>query len=493
MRLSALLSQCNIPIPQSKGGLRDPEITGIAFDSRKAAPGTLFVCIEGSQKDGHDFAPDAVRAGAAAVIAQKSIEVEAPLFLVPDTKEALARLSGVYYGRPAENGLTVIGVTGTKGKTTTAHMICSILNAAGHKTGMIGTIGVTMGERVIPTDNTTPSSVEIQKTLSEMREEGYEFCVLEASSIGLRDKRLFGIPFRVGVFTNFSEDHIGGAEHKDIDEYLSSKALLFSMCKTGVVNLDDPALPALLKGHTCDLLTYGFTDRADLYGSGCRHLDAPGKLGVAFETGGAFARTVEVPLPGRFNAANALAAMLTCHALGASVESILAGIRNVRVKGRVEIVPLPEGCPYTLILDYAHNGAGLQNILSTLREYNPARLICLFGAGGNRPKIRRTEMGEVSGRLADLSVLTADNSRYEATEDIIEDIKVGIARTGGKYVVIPDRKEAMRYCIETAREGDIIVFAGKGHEDYQEISGVKLPFDERKVIAEIFRDLQKKG
>lgn len=483
MKLSRLLAALDI----SNFG-DDPDITDIAYDSRKVKPGTLFVCISGSASDGHDYAAAAVCNGAPAVIAQRDLEVRAPVFTVADTREALAKLSAEFFGNPSKSGLSVIGVTGTKGKTTTAHMICSILNAAGHKTGIIGTIGVTMGERIIKTDNTTPMSYDIQKYLAMMLKEGYEYCVMETSSIGLRDKRVFGIPFKAGVFTNFSEDHIGGVEHKDMDEYLASKALLFTMCDMGIVNLDDESLPGLLKNRKCEIITYGFTERADLFGKNCRHLNIPGKLGVEFETGGEFETTVQVPIPGKFNAYNALAAMLTCHFLGVEVKAMLEGLKSVKVKGRVEIVPVPGD--YTLLLDYAHNGVGLENVLSTLREYSPKRLICLFGAGGNRPKIRRYEMGEVSGRLADLSILTADNSRFEDVRDIIDDIKVGIGKTGGKYIEIPDRREAIRFCIENARPGDVIVLAGKGHEDYQEIKGVKYPFDERVVISEILSSLQ---
>lgn len=484
MKLSRLLAPLGIT-----GGFQDVEVTDVVYDSRKAAPGCAFVCLRGSASDGHQYAGKAAEAGASVIVAEAPVEAPgAQVILTEDTKAALALMSAALFENPAGKDIKTIGITGTKGKTTTAYMIRSILEAAGHKTGIIGTIGVAVGDRLIKTDNTTPQSYEIQKFLRQMADEGCEYCVMEASSIGLKDKRVYGFTFDVGVFTNFSEDHIGGVEHKDMEEYLESKALLFSMCRVGVVNGDDPSLEGILRGHTCQVKTFGFSDGAWLRGSRCRHMTEPGFLGVAFEVTGDLEFTAEVDIPGKFNAYNALAATAACHVLGVPVEAVKEGLRTVKVKGRVEPVPVPGG--YTLLLDYAHNGVGMESLLTTLREYEPHRLICLFGAGGNRPKVRRYEMGEVSGRLADLSVITADNSRYENVLDIIEDIKVGIAKTRGKHIEIPDRREAIRWCLNNAQPGDIVVLAGKGHEDYQEIEGVKHPFDERVVIRELLDEGQ---
>ncbi len=301
--------------------------------------------------------------------------------------------------------------------------------------------------------------------------------------MGLKDHRVHGLPFAAGVFTNFSEDHIGGVEHKDMEEYLACKAMLFSMCPVGVVNADDPSVEKLLENSACRVYRYGMENAGDLRGGNCRHLNLPGLLGVEFTVAGDLSFTAQVGIPGRFNAYNALAAIACCHQLGIPVEAMERGLLSVRVKGRVEPVPVPGN--YTLLLDYAHNAVSMESLLTTLREYEPRRLICLFGAGGNRPKVRRYEMGEASGRLADLSVITADNSRFENVLDIIEDIKIGMHKTKGRYIEIPDRREAIRWCLENAQDGDIIVLAGKGHEDYQEIEGVKYPFDERVVIREI--------
>ncbi|MCH5352718.1 MAG: UDP-N-acetylmuramoyl-L-alanyl-D-glutamate--2,6-diaminopimelate ligase [Acutalibacter sp.] len=484
-----LLSEFLRVLGEVETGITDREVTDVVYDSRQAKPGCVFVCLRGSSSDGHNYVPQAAAAGAQAIVAEEPVDAgDVPVVIVPDTKAALAVLSAKFFGNPAERDIKVIGITGTKGKTTTAYMVRSILEAAGHKTGIIGTIGVQIGDTVIKTENTTPQSYDVQKYLRQMANEGCEYCVMEASSIGLKDKRVYGFPFTVGVFTNFSEDHIGGVEHKDMQEYMESKALLFSMCKTGVMNLDDPNLEGILRGHTCEVKTFGFGKEAWLRGADCRHLNRPGFLGIAFEVSGAMNFTAEVGIPGKFNAYNALAAIGCCHVLGVPESAVKRGLSTVKVKGRIEPVPVPGN--YTLLLDYAHNGVGMENILTTLREYDPHRLICMFGAGGNRPKIRRYEMGEVSGKLADLSVLTADNSRFENVNDIIEDIKVGMAKTGGEYITIPDRREAIRWCLENAEDGDIVVLAGKGHEDYQEIEGKKYPFDERVVIQELLDSMK---
>lgn len=478
MKLSELF--CGLPYEVT---CEDREITDIIYDSRKIVPGCLFVCLRGASVDGHDFAQQAAAQGAAAILAEEPVSAEIPVILAENTRKALAEVSAAYFGHPAEQ-LQVIGLTGTKGKTTTAWMIHSILEHAGHKTGIIGTIGVVIGDQVTKTSNTTPESYELQKSLRKMVDAGCEAVVIEASSIGLKAHRTGGMVFDYGLFSNFSHDHIGGVEHKDMAEYLQCKQLLFRQCKVGIVNTDDAAWQQIIDGHTCAIETYGFGEGNDFIASDDHLLRSPGYLGVAFTmTHDGKAEEIRVGIPGRFSVYNALSAAAVCSHFGVSTEDINAGLDAVKVKGRVELVPVDGD--YTLLIDYAHNALSMENVLETLRAYNPHRLICLFGAGGNRPKVRRYEMGEVSGRLADLSVVTADNSRFEDVMDIIEDIKIGLHKTDGKYVVVPDRKEAIRWCIEHAEQGDIIVLAGKGHEDYQEIKGVQYPFDERVIVAEI--------
>lgn len=468
-----------------------PEITDIVYDSRKVTPGCLFVCLRGAAVDGHDFAAKAAEQGAAAILAEEPITLPVPVLVVENTRKALAEVSAAFFGHPAEE-LTVIGLTGTKGKTTTAWMVRSILQRAGHKTGLIGTIGIVIGEEIIKTNNTTPESYEMQKYLRKMVESGCDTVVIEASSIGLKAHRTDGMTFDYGLFTNFSHDHIGGVEHKDMEEYLHCKQLLFRQCKTGIINVDDPSWQAIIDGHTCQIETYGFGDGVDFRGSNAHLLRHPGYLGVGFTLiHQGQQQEVQVGIPGKFSVYNALAAIAVCSHFGVTAEEVNEGLDAVKVKGRVEIVPVDGD--YTLLIDYAHNALSMENVLTTLREYHPNRLVCLFGAGGNRPKVRRFEMGEVCGRLADLSVITADNSRDEDVMDIIADIQVGMQKTNGKSVVVPDRREAIRYCIEHAQIGDIIVLAGKGHEDYQEIRGVKYHFDEREVVQEILEERKTKG
>ncbi|WP_050697546.1 UDP-N-acetylmuramoyl-L-alanyl-D-glutamate--2,6-diaminopimelate ligase [Anaeromassilibacillus senegalensis] len=464
----------------------EQEITSLVYDSRKVQPGAVFVCLSGSQVDGHIYAEKAVEAGAAALVVQREVPVEGvPVVRVKNTRYALAVLSAAFFGHPAKE-LKVIGLTGTKGKTTTSYMIRSILESAGIKTGLIGTIGTVIGDQVIKTENTTPESYEVQSYLRRMADEGCKAAVIEASSIGLRDHRVSGFIFAIGLFTNFSPDHIGGNEHQSLEEYRQCKAMLFRQCETGIINIDDESWQGIVEGHTCRLETYGFHEEAELRAKEERLVSRPGYLGVHFELEGPCAFGVDVDIPGHFSVYNALAAIAVCRHFGVSEQSIRDGLNRVHVKGRVEPVKVPGN--YTLLIDYAHNAVSMENILETLREYRPNRLVCMFGAGGNRARSRRYEMGEVSGRMADLSVITADNSRFEDVMDIIADIEVGLHKTSGKYIVIPDRKEAIKYCMDTAQDGDIIVLAGKGHEDYQEIKGVKYHLDEREVIADILKE-----
>ena len=467
-------------------GSTDVEITDLILDSRKVEKGCAFVCLCGSSVDSHDFAQQAADAGAAAIIVQHEVNVQgAMIVLVDNTRYALAMLSAAYFHHPADE-IRVIGITGTKGKTTTSYMIRAILESAGIKTGLIGTIGTIIGDQVIQTNNTTPESYDVQHYLRMMADAGCKAAVIEASSIGLKDYRVSGFSFEIGLFTNFSPDHIGGSEHKTLEEYMQCKNMLFRQCKTGVINIDDENWEGITKNHTCTIETYGFHADAGLRAGKERLISRPGYVGVHFDVTGLLDFGVDVDIPGKFSVYNALGAIAVCRHFEVTEQNYIDGLNTVKVKGRVEPVQVPGN--YTLLIDYAHNAVSMENILETLREYQPHRLVCMFGAGGNRARSRRYEMGEVSGNLADLSVITADNSRFEDVMDIIEDIKVGINKTKGKYVVIPDRKEAIKYCMENAEDGDIVVLAGKGHEDYQEIKGVKYHLDEREVIAEILKD-----
>lgn len=467
----------------------NPDIFDIIYDSRKVVDNTAFVCLKGYTSDGHKYSQSAIKKGATALIISDDLDFTIPkniaVIKVENTRLALALISAEFFGHPAKELMTV-AITGTKGKTTTTAMIAEIFEQAYIKTGTIGTLGIVYNNTTYKTANTTPESYEIQKAMRDMVNAGCKAMVIEASSIGLKHYRLAGITFDVGVFTNFSDDHIGGVEHKDLDEYLYCKSLLFRQCKYATGNIDDPSFSAITKDFKSDILTFGFSEKADLRAENDYLLSENGFIGVHFDAKGKKELSLDVGVPGKFNVYNALAAISAVSFFIVSDDAIVNGLKIAKVKGRVEPVPVNKN--YTLLIDYAHNALSMENVLTTLRQYNPNRLITMFGAGGNRPKVRRYEMGETSGRLSDLSVITEDNSRFEDVLDIIEDIKVGLHATDGKYVVIPNRKDAIRYCMQNAQEGDIIVLAGKGHEDYQEIKGVKYHMDERELIAEILAE-----
>ena len=483
MKLSQLLNSVEHTI---LSGSSDIEINGLVYDSRKVKPGDVFVCLKGYNVDAHKFAASAVQSGASAVVLSDVVSLEGVTVIkVDDTRKALAELSANFFRHPAKE-LISIALTGTKGKTTTASMIKSILEAGGIKTGTIGTLGIVIGDNIYKTNNTTPESFEIQQALRKMVDEGCRAFVIEASSLGLKWHRTDAIKFDFAVFTNFSNDHIGDSEHADMEEYLDCKKLLFKQCELGFINKDCQVYDSVVSDASCRIETFGFDKSSDVYAENGELTRRPGFLGVSFDLGGYDSYRVNVGIPGKFNIYNALAAISVCRYCGVSAEAIQKGLESVKVKGRVEPVHVSDN--FTLLIDYAHNALSMENVLTTLRKYEPNRLVTMFGAGGNRPKIRRYEMGEISGKLSDLSVITEDNSRFEDVMDIIEDIKTGLKKTDGKYVVVPNRKDAIRYCINNAQDGDIIVLAGKGHEDYQEIKGVKYHMDERELIAEILAE-----
>ena len=486
MRLDKLLERLDYEVLQ---GSVDTDIVTLVNDSREAEKGSAFVCVRGAVSDGHNYAADAAAKGAAALVVEREVNVpeDVTVILVKDTRYALALMSAAYYGYPAEK-MKIIGVTGTKGKTTTTYMVKSILESTGYKVGLIGTIEAIIGEKHIPAGNTTPESCTIQKYFSQMAEEGCDIVVMEASSQGLMLHRTAGIPFEIGIFTNLGKDHIGPNEHSDFENYKQCKGLLFRQCRLGIANADDRYFRDVLKNATCRVETFGFSENADLRAENIKLISRPGYLGVAYHASGIMDLDVEIDIPGRFSVYNSLTAIAVCRHFQVPTEKIKKALREVKVKGRIERVPVSD--EFTLLIDYAHNAMSLENLLTTLREYDPGRLVCLFGCGGNRSKDRRYEMGEVSGRLADLTIITSDNPRFEEPQAIIDDIKTGIEKTDGKYVEICGRKDAIRYAIETGKPGDVIILAGKGHEDYQEIKGIKYPMDERVLIAEILEEIK---
>lgn len=465
-------------------GNADTEITSLVYDSRKVTKGSLYVAIVGANVDGHDFIAQAVDAGAAGVVVEKDVEVPDSVAVIKsdDTREALALLSAAWFDHPADK-LKVIGITGTKGKTTTTYMIKSILENAGKKVGLIGTIEAIIGDRHIPALNTTPESYIVQDYLSQMVEAGCDAAVMEVSSQALKLHRVSGMTFEIGIFTNISPDHIGPNEHKDFAEYLYCKSLLFQQCRHGIFNADDENLEGILKGHTCTVNTYGIEKKADFEAHDIELVHKPGYLGVNYKVTGDENFDVTIDVPGRFSVYNSLCAIAVCHFFGVSVEAMQKALKAAKVKGRIEMVKVSDD--FALMIDYAHNAMALESLLTSIREYNPGRIVTVFGCGGNRSKLRRYEMGEVSGKLSDFTIITSDNPRFEDPEAIMQDIETGIKKTDGKYIMIEDRKEAIKYAIEHGQKGDVIILAGKGHEDYQEIKGKKYPMDERVLIADI--------
>lgn len=481
MKLIDLVFRMNYTLVQ---GTLDKDISAVVYDSRKAEPGCIFVCMPGAVTDGHKYIPDVLAKGASAVVVERDVEVpeDITVIKVENARLALAELSAAWFGHPAEK-LTTIGVTGTKGKTTTTYMIRGIMEKAGLPTGLIGTIEVIIGETHIHAVNTTPESWLVQKYFADMVEAGMKYVVMEVSSQAMKLDRVSGFTYDYGIFTNLEPDHIGPGEHADMDEYIACKGLLFQRCRVGLANAEADYLEQVMKGHTCQLETYGMSEQADLRAIDIQKVHEPGFLGVSYQLTGLESYPVRVDIPGDFTVYNSLAAIALCRHLGVSQEAILDALNTIQVKGRLEIYPTPGD--YTLMIDYAHNAMSLDALLTNIRAYGPKRIICLFGCGGNRAKSRRYEMGEVSSKLADLTVVTSDNPRFEEPMDIINDILTGVHKADGEYVTIPDRKEAIAYCMSIGGAGDIIILAGKGHEDYQEIKGVKYHMDERDLIEEI--------
>ena len=479
MKLSALVQKMEYELLQ---GSLDVEISDVIYDSRKAIENCVFVCIKGTERDSHIYIPDVVKKGCSAIVVEEDnliLPEGVTVIKTSNNRRALSLLSAAYFGYPAEK-MTMVGLTGTKGKTTTSYMIQSILTKADKKVGVIGTIGAVINGRKVKTANTTPESYELQKLFHEMVEEGCEYCVMEVSSQGLKMDRVAGVLFDIGVFTNFSADHIGPNEHASMEEYLYCKSLLFKQCKIGLINVDDKSYQGVIKDHRCEILTYALENEADLKADNLQLVRKPGYLGIAFDVHGAVNGTIQTGIPGKFSVYNSLVAIFVCKELRIPVNYIKEALENIKVPGRVEIVPVKDH--FTIMIDYAHNAASVESLLTTIKEYNPPRIVCVYGCGGNRSKLRRYDMGELCGKMADLSILTCDNPRDETIEAINEDIKVGLARSNGKYIEIEDRVEAIHYSMDHAQDGDIIILLGKGHEQYQEIKGVKHHYSEREAI-----------
>ena len=468
------------------------EVTSLVYDSRKLTEGCLFVCIEGSTFDSHSCIDEAVKKGAAAIVIEKEVPYPAGITVcrVQNARLALALLSAAFFSYPAES-MTVIGVTGTKGKTTLTHMLHALLEAGGKKTGLIGTNGIRIGESLIPTQNTTPESFVLQEYFSRMVKEGCTHVVMEVSSQGVMMHRSAGIRFDYGIFTNLSPDHIGLGEHDSFEEYAFYKAKFFSQCKKALLNRDDLAHGRMAEAFSGEeFILYGKDKGADYYFGDVSFIQTKSFVGTRFLLLPEPVLECLVGIPGYFNLYNALPALIVGRLEGISEETLGTALAHLRVDGRMELCQTDEA--FTVLIDYAHNAVSMESLLDTLRAYKPRRLVVVFGCGGNRSRDRRYSMGEIAGKKADLSIITADNSRFEKIEDILSDIVSALAPTGGQYVTIPDRMEAICHAIWTAREGDMIAVIGKGHEDYQEANGVRHYFKDRDAVEEALR-LRKEG
>lgn len=476
-----------------KGNL-DLDINGIEKNSKDVKEGFLFVAIKGFAVDGHKFIEDAIKKGAIAIVIEEGCDLKA--FKVPegitvvmtkDTREALAIIASNFYGNPSSK-FKLIGVTGTKGKTTTTFMIKEILEKAGKKVGLIGTIATYInGKRIKDSDRTTPESLELQQIFRLMVDQGVEVCVMEVSSQSLKLHRVDGCQFDIVLFTNFSEDHISEKEHPDMQDYFNSKLRLFEMCKTGIVNADDlhtAKIPKLFPES--NIVTYGIDNFANVLAKDITitnsYVDFRVKITDRNER-------VKTGIPGRFSVYNSLAAICVAQKFGISPEIIIQALEEVRVPGRSELVD--NKLDLTIMIDYAHSPESLQNILQAAKSYTRGRVISVFGCGGDRDSGKRPIMGEISGKIADYTIVTSDNPRTEDPQKIVNQIEEGIKKTKGKYEVVVDRVEAIEHAIKMANKRDIIILAGKGHEPYQEINGVKYPFDERVIVRDIINKISK--
>ena len=482
MRLRVLTEALEAP---AIVGADDVDIASIQSDSRQVTEGALFVAVRGTAVDGHSYIESAIGKGAVAVVCEEIPEEalgKCTFVRVRDSAEALGLLVSRWYGDPSRK-LTLVGVTGTNGKTTIATLLYEMFRKMGHKAGLISTVRNYVDGEAIPTEHTTPDPLTLHALMARMVEAGCEYAFMEVSSHAIDQRRISGLAFDGGIFTNLTRDHLD--YHKTVENYLRAKKRFFDDLPAGafaLTNADDKSGLVMLQNTKARKLTYSLRSLADFKGK----IRESHFEGTDLLING---REVTTRFVGRFNAYNLLAVYGAAVTLGADPEEALVVLSTLRsVAGRFETIPSPSG--YTAIVDYAHNAVSMESLLKTLRAYHPKRLVCVFGCGGNRAKERRYSMGEIGGRLADFCILTADNPRFEKNEDIIKDIEIGMAKTSGKYMVIPDRKEAILYAVRHAETGDMIAVIGKGHEDYQEIEGVRHHFLDREIVEEAVRETE---
>ncbi|MBQ6559107.1 MAG: UDP-N-acetylmuramoyl-L-alanyl-D-glutamate--2,6-diaminopimelate ligase [Clostridia bacterium] len=456
----------------------DINLTGIAYDSRNVLPGNVFVCIKGFETDGHKYAAAAVKNGAALVVAEDMVDVSVPVWYVENSRMEIAEMACKYYGNPSKK-FKLIGVTGTNGKTTITYLIRSIIEEAGLRIGVIGTNQNIIGDKVLVTQSTTPTTpnaLELQQLFAEMEQSGADGVVMEVSSHALELERVHGCHFDVGVFTNLTRDHLDF--HKTMENYLAAKAKLFDISAKGVVNFDDEGGKKIAANAPCDIIKVGLGDGCDLRAENI-HITARGTDFDVIYEGNKY--PVHIVIPGKFSVYNAICAFGAALQLGIDIPTIIRGLEKATgVMGRVEVVPTDTD--YTVIIDYAHTPDGLENIISTVQDFAKGDVITVFGCGGDRDNTKRAPMGEIAGRLSDFSIITSDNPRTEDPQAIVDMVEEGMKKTDGKYTVIVDRREAIGYALDHAKKDDVIILAGKGQETYQIIGKEKHDFDERVIV-----------
>ncbi len=462
---------------------QNPDISDIAYDSRKASKGKIFVAIPGEAVDGHKFIGSAYDNGCRVFVVEKEVSLpdDAIQIKVKSSRKALSRMSANLFNHPSKR-LRVVGITGTKGKSTIIYLMQGVLNEAGISCGIIGTNGIEFLDRKIKTVNTTPESYELHKAFAEMLDCGVDTVVMEVSSQGIKMNRVDDVEFDCGVFTNLSPDHIGPSEHKDMEEYISCKAKLFTMCKHSVINADDEVCDRMINSAVGEVITFSTEKSADLFADHQLLWQSSNMLGVSFDLHDKDeVFEIKLCLPGKFSVYNGLAVIGVAKAMGIDLDFVKSALGKTTVPGRAELLPLlPD---VKIVIDYAHNRLSMENIMQAMKAYQPKRIICIFGSVGGRTQIRRKQLGEVASLYADLCILTADNPDFEDPADIARDIKDGFAREC-EYLIIPDRKEAIEYAVKIAQSGDMILLCGKGHEDYQIIKGERVPFSEKEILKE---------
>lgn len=457
------------------------EITAVDYDSRKVGRGSLFCCLVGEKTDGHNFASMAVEKGASALICQRPLPLNVPQLIVPDGREAMARAAACFYGHP-ERKLTMLAVTGTNGKTSVTYMVKSVAETAGKKVGLIGTIQNLIGEEKVYTERTTPESVDLFALLRRMADKGVDLVVMEVSSHALAQQRVAGIPFKAGLFTNLTQDHLD--YHKTFENYRAAKKKLFAQCGIAILNGDDETAAYMKEGLSIPVWTMGIHHPGEFYARGIEITTQGASFHLFTPQGNG---RISLHISGLFSVYNAMGTAALCTAAGIPFSCIVKGLEGLRgVAGRLECVDTGDR-PFSVYVDYAHTPDALQNVLETARGFTRRRLISVFGCGGDRDHGKRPIMGEIGGRYSDHVILTSDNPRTEDPMDILKAVEEGVKRTATPYIVTENRREAIREALEEAGDGDVIVIAGKGHESYQEINGVRHHFDDKEIVLSLLR------